>query len=278
MPGRRSRSGPGPRLVYREEKGNAISLLEMPTGFDWQLWTAPMSMRDVEPSVNLVHPRRGTVRRAPSQRGSRPRAASRHPTIDDDLPPEGELGEEPASMTVKRKEPPRVGAVRPSQLMYAFGVGSTVDLPNFSVVVAGLDAWDETNQEVLTEPRLLDAVQAQLGRPGRRAPVRSMAGGDAERVRRVGVDGRPCRAVPALAAVPAMPTARADRLGPVPAQAARLPAGPDPVRPPELHRQGQAADGRPGAVRRGLSAGSSRRVPVDRVRARGRRRAPGIRP
>ncbi len=66
-------------------------------------------------------------------------------------------------MTAKRKEPPRVGSVRPSQLMYAFGVGSTVDLPNFSVVVAGLDSWDDTNQEILTEPRLLEAVRAMLG-------------------------------------------------------------------------------------------------------------------
>ena len=62
-------------------------------------------------------------------------------------------------MTAKRKEPPLVGSVRPSQLMYAFGVGSTVDLPNFSVVVAGLDTWDETTQEILTEPRLLEAVR-----------------------------------------------------------------------------------------------------------------------
>ena len=56
-----------------------------------------------------------------------------------------------------------VGAVRPSQLMYAFGVGSTIDLPNFSVVVSGLDSWDDRSQEVLTEPRLLDAVRGQLG-------------------------------------------------------------------------------------------------------------------
>jgi hypothetical protein len=66
-------------------------------------------------------------------------------------------------VTTKRKEPPRVGAVRPSQLMYAFGVGSTIDLPNFSVVVAGLDSWDDRSQEVFTEPRLLDAVRGQLG-------------------------------------------------------------------------------------------------------------------
>lgn len=62
-----------------------------------------------------------------------------------------------------KKLPPRVGAVRPSQLMYAFGVGSTVDLPNFSVVVAGLDAWDERNQDVVSEPRLLEAARAELG-------------------------------------------------------------------------------------------------------------------
>jgi hypothetical protein len=66
-------------------------------------------------------------------------------------------------VTAIRKEPPRVGSVRPSQLMYAFGVGSTIDLPNFSVVVAGLDAWDETNQEIVTEPRLLQAVRDGLG-------------------------------------------------------------------------------------------------------------------
>ena len=33
----------------------------------------------------------------------------------------------------------RVGAVRPSQLIHTYGVGSVVDLPSFSAVVAGLD-------------------------------------------------------------------------------------------------------------------------------------------
>jgi len=86
---------PGAKLVYREEKGNAISLLEMPTGFDWQLWSAPMSMRDVEPSVNLVirdegrsaDPEPAWYPAAPG--GSAPRE------IDDDVPPEGGA-EEPA--------------------------------------------------------------------------------------------------------------------------------------------------------------------------------------
>lgn len=86
---------PGAKLVYREEKGNAISLLEMPTGFDWQLWSAPMSMRDVEPSVNLVI--RDEGRSADPEPAWYPAAAggSAPREIDDDVPPEGGA-EEPA--------------------------------------------------------------------------------------------------------------------------------------------------------------------------------------
>lgn len=64
-------------------------------------------------------------------------------------------------MSKKRREVKRVGAVRPSQLMYAYGVGSVVDLPNFSVIVSGIDDWDETRQDVIPEPRLLDSIRAQ---------------------------------------------------------------------------------------------------------------------
>ncbi len=55
----------------------------------------------------------------------------------------------------------RVGTIRPSQLMYSYGVGSVVDLPNFSVVVGGLDGWDTatTGQVPLVEERLLQAVR-----------------------------------------------------------------------------------------------------------------------
>ena len=35
----------------------------------------------------------------------------------------------------------RVGELRPSQLLYTFGVGSVVDLPSISVMVMGLDDW-----------------------------------------------------------------------------------------------------------------------------------------
>ena len=55
----------------------------------------------------------------------------------------------------------RVGTIRPSQLMYTYGVGSVVDLPNFSVIVGGLDGWDSsaTSQSPLNEERLLEAVR-----------------------------------------------------------------------------------------------------------------------
>ncbi|KAA0232765.1 MAG: hypothetical protein JJLCMIEE_03573 [Acidimicrobiales bacterium] len=59
--------------------------------------------------------------------------------------------------------PIRVGNIRPSQAIHSYGVGSLVDLPNLSVIVGGLDRWDTTRQEVVTEERLLSAVRTRLG-------------------------------------------------------------------------------------------------------------------
>ena len=56
----------------------------------------------------------------------------------------------------------RVGSVRPSHLMFTGGVGALVDLPNFSVLVRGLDDWSyhASALDTIAEPRLLAAVQA----------------------------------------------------------------------------------------------------------------------
>ena len=35
-----------------------------------------------------------------------------------------------------------VGDVRPSQLLWAYGPGALIDLPNLSVITMGLDRWD----------------------------------------------------------------------------------------------------------------------------------------
>ncbi len=57
----------------------------------------------------------------------------------------------------------RVGDLRPSQLLWAFGVGAVVDLPNYSVVVNGLDDWNENQCVPIGEERLLAAVRSRLG-------------------------------------------------------------------------------------------------------------------
>lgn len=63
----------------------------------------------------------------------------------------------------------RVGAVRPSHLMFTAGVGSLVDLPNFSVLVKGLDSWSYSGvtDYDIDEPRLRAAVNRSLQRYGR---------------------------------------------------------------------------------------------------------------
>jgi hypothetical protein len=84
----------------------------------------------------------------------------------------------------------RVGTVRPSHLMFTAGVGGVVDLPNFAVLVRGLDDWRyEHGYEKLSEPRLLEAVQKMLGtsvtelRPAPWLPgIDERPGGDAARV------------------------------------------------------------------------------------------------
>lgn len=64
------------------------------------------------------------------------------------------------------KQMTRVGTERPNALLFTGGVGALVDLPNMSVIVRGLDAWDHSKSELtdLTEPRLLRNVRAVLGR------------------------------------------------------------------------------------------------------------------
>jgi hypothetical protein len=58
----------------------------------------------------------------------------------------------------------KVGDIRPSQLLFTFGVGAIVDLPNLSVMVMGLDDWPmEQGASEISEPRLLRAVQHELG-------------------------------------------------------------------------------------------------------------------
>jgi Domain of unknown function (DUF1998) len=57
----------------------------------------------------------------------------------------------------------RVGELRPNQLLHTYGVGAVADLPNLSIVVAGLDDWELARTTIVREDRLLAAVRAELG-------------------------------------------------------------------------------------------------------------------
>lgn len=56
-----------------------------------------------------------------------------------------------------------VGAIRPSQLLWTYGPGAMVDLPNLSVVTMGIDRWEKNRCQPIQEARLLANVRAILG-------------------------------------------------------------------------------------------------------------------
>jgi hypothetical protein len=56
-----------------------------------------------------------------------------------------------------------LGDLRPSQLIYTFGVGALLDLPNTSALILGLDDWDTKYCTEINEERLLGAIQRRLG-------------------------------------------------------------------------------------------------------------------
>lgn len=56
-----------------------------------------------------------------------------------------------------------VGEVRPSQLLWTYGPGALIDLPNISVVTLGIDQWDKDQCTPIEEARLLAAVRTILG-------------------------------------------------------------------------------------------------------------------
>lgn len=90
-----------------------------------------------------------------------------------------------------------VGTVRPTQLIYTYGVGSTVDLPQFSAMVMGLDDWPASQMEEIREERLLRVVRNVLGTQVRQlkaAPVRDDF--SAPLFTRVAGDGVPVAAFP----------------------------------------------------------------------------------
>ena len=66
-------------------------------------------------------------------------------------------------MSASRKKY-RVGELRPSQILFTYGIGSIVDLPFISTIVMGLDDWENPYPVQVGEERLLQAVRSILGR------------------------------------------------------------------------------------------------------------------
>jgi len=56
-----------------------------------------------------------------------------------------------------------VGEIRPSQLLWTYGPGALIDLPNLSVITMGLDRWEVDRCPPVEEARLLKAVRRVLG-------------------------------------------------------------------------------------------------------------------
>ena len=73
-----------------------------------------------------------------------------------------------------------IGDVRPSQLIYTYGVGAVLDLPKTSGIVMGLDDWDVRFCSEIVEDRLLQAIQRRMGRPIRRLLLPPLAEDDAD--------------------------------------------------------------------------------------------------
>lgn len=67
-----------------------------------------------------------------------------------------------------KKNYAKVGSGRPSTLLFTYGPGAIMDLPRFTVMPSGLDAWDRIWKRrdgvpYIHAPKLLAAVRRQLG-------------------------------------------------------------------------------------------------------------------
>ena len=54
----------------------------------------------------------------------------------------------------------RVGELRPSQILFTYGIGSILDLPFISTMVMGLEDWENPYPVQVGEERLLQAPAA----------------------------------------------------------------------------------------------------------------------
>ncbi|MXW39950.1 MAG: DUF1998 domain-containing protein [Synechococcus sp. SB0668_bin_15] len=68
----------------------------------------------------------------------------------------------PASTRCQTARPP-LGQARQSQVLQLYGPGAMVDLPDYALLIGGLDLWDDKGCDRVYEPRLLQLVQQATG-------------------------------------------------------------------------------------------------------------------
>jgi len=92
----------------------------------------------------------------------------------------------------------KVGSVRPTQLIYTYGVGSAVDLPQFSAMIMGLDDWPSGQMDEIREDRLLRVVRQVLGSQVRQLKAAPLGEDDYSGpfIRNLSSDGVPVAAFP----------------------------------------------------------------------------------
>lgn len=89
-------------------------------------------------------------------------------TYADDQPLDPLGDADTASEQKSTRNRAKVGSGRPSSLLYTYGPGSIMDLPQFTIMPAGLDDWEtiwrrRDGVPTIHAPRLLEAVQTMLG-------------------------------------------------------------------------------------------------------------------
>ncbi|MFB7510439.1 hypothetical protein ACFC0P_44930, partial [Streptomyces broussonetiae] len=83
--------------------------------------------------------------------------------------PLGDLEQEAEKATKHNRA--KVGSARPSSLLYTYGPGAIMDLPQFTIMPTGLDEWDRIWQRrdsappQIHAPRLRDVVRMMLRSP-----------------------------------------------------------------------------------------------------------------
>lgn len=59
--------------------------------------------------------------------------------------------------------PIKVGDLRPSQAIYTYGIGASIELPHITGIVMGLEEWNTAYLQEIHEDRVLQAVRSVLG-------------------------------------------------------------------------------------------------------------------